>query len=154
MTDELAAAKSAAEKQAARAEEMTMAAQRLQADFDNFRKRNADSLGRAVTDGESNVILKLLPALDAFEQALAMIADPAVAEGVDMIRRKIAETLAGFDVEQIVSLGEEFDPEYHNALTRVDVEDEAMSGRVVEVLQQGYRRGDKILRHALVKVAN
>lgn len=154
VTDELAAAKSAAEKQAARAEEMTMAAQRLQADFDNFRKRNADSLGRAVTDGESNVILKLLPALDAFEQALAMIADPAVAEGVDMIRRKIAETLAGFDVEQIVSLGEEFDPEYHNALTRVDVEDEAMSGRVVEVLQQGYRRGDKILRHALVKVAN
>jgi len=150
---ELDAVKLQADTYAALAAEMTDTAKRLQADFENFRKRNVDSVSKARTDGENDVIEGILPALDVFDAALKMIVDENVAIGVKMIKRKIVDTLATYGVEAIPSLGEDFNPEFHEAIEQVDSDDEAMSGKVVEVLQQGYRRGNKVLRCSMVKVA-
>jgi molecular chaperone GrpE len=153
LREELEAARAVAETANKFAAEMTANAQRLQADFENFRKRNVDSVSRARADGENGVMTDLLPALDVFDHALKMITDENVAVGVRMIQRKIMDTLASYGVEPIPSMGEVFNPEYHEAIEQVACEDEAMSGHVVEVLQQGYRRGAKVLRCSMVKVA-
>ena len=153
LATQLADAQAQVETYKALAAEMTDAAKRLQADFENFRKRNVDSASKARTDGENDVMESILPALDVFDAALKMIADESVAVGVRMIQRKLVDTLASYGVEAIPSMGEEFNPEYHEAIEQVATEDESMSGKIVAVLQQGYRRGNKVLRCSMVKVA-
>lgn len=137
----------------ARADEMTATAQRLQADFDNFRKRNADALSKARFDGQCEVVLGVLPAMDVFDSALAMITDENVVKGISMVKRQIMDNLAAFDVKQIAALDCDFDPEVHEAIEQVECDDPQKSGKVVEVLRQGFKMKDKVLRHSLVKVA-
>lgn len=134
-----------------RAEEFKEMAQRIQAEFDNFRKRNADSVKNARLEGENGAVLNLIPIIDTIEIALSMISDENTAKGVNLIYKQFTSVLEKYKVTEIPALNEEFNPEFHNAV--MQVEDEENAGKVVEVLQKGYIRDGKVLRYAMVKVA-
>lgn len=141
------------EKESDRAKNINGMYARLQADFDNYRKRTNDQLGKAKEDGIADAMIKVIPTLDVIGQALQMIGDTKVAEGVQMIERQLLGVLAAFGVTEIPALGKEFDPELHNAILQVKADKPDAAGRVIEVFQKGYRMGDRILRHSVVKVA-
>jgi molecular chaperone GrpE len=134
-----------------RADEMTTAAKRLQAEFDNYKKRTAAASATAREEGRKEVIEKLLPAVDALFQAEKLIKDESVLQGLRLISEKIDALLSSFCVTKIQSKGEEFDPEYHNAVMTVDQPN--MSGKITEVLLDGYMISGKLLRHATVIIA-
>ena len=153
LSQQLAIAQAVAAKEKSRSEELGNLVTRMQADFDNYRKRNAELNKKQKEDGMVSVIEKVVPVLDVLKQAVAMITDEKVAEGVKMIYRQITEMLTGFGVTEIPALGEQFDPNLHNAIMQVKVKDADKVNMVVEVFQKGYRMGDRIIRHSVVKVA-
>ncbi len=148
-----AAAQAEAAKEKARADDLNGMASRLQADFDNYRKRTNETNKRVREEGICAVLEKLLPLGDVIAQALTMISDEKVAEGVRMIARSLDGLLAGFGVEEIDALGQPFDPNLHNAVLRAEPDGETAADTVVEVFTKGYKLGDKVLRPAVVKVA-
>ncbi len=124
---------------------------RTQADFQNFKRRNQTSRADGYQDGLCDSITALLPTIDNLERALdaAQESDP-LAEGVRMTLKLMTESLAKFGFEEIPALGEDFDPEKHNAVMREQSDE---PGKVLEVFQKGYRVKDKIIRYAMVKVS-
>lgn len=126
-------------------------AQRLQAEFDNYRKRNNESVSVARNDGINDVVIALFPILDNFERGLAAIEDEAAKSGMELIYKQTVALLNKFDVEEIDALGKEFDPKLHHAIAQC--EEEGKTDIVVEVYQKGYKRKDKVLRPSMVKVA-
>lgn len=153
LMQQLTVAQAIAVKEKNRSEELANLVNRMQADFDNYRKRNAELNKKQKEDGMVAVIEKVIPVLDVLKQAISMISDEKVAEGVKMIYRQINEMLSGFGVSEIPALGEQFDPNLHNAIMQVKVKDADKVNMVVEVFQKGYRMGDRIIRHSVVKVA-
>ena len=135
----------------AKMEEYKDLAQRTQADFDNFRKRNAEAVKQARADGGNDVVNSMLPVLDTVEIAINMISDEATKSGVQLIQKKFQEVFSKYGVKEIEALGSEFDPNLHNAV--MQVEDAENTGKVVEVLQKGYTRDGKVIRPSMVKVA-
>lgn len=138
----------------ARAEEYLTLAQRVQADFENYRKRNQNVRGEAFEDGARAFIATLLPVLDNLERALDAAdeaTDKALKEGVELVQRQLAEAFAKRGVSPIQRKGEKFDPNLENAVLQGTPED-GEPGTVCEVLQKGYRMGGTVLRHAMVKV--
>ncbi len=129
-------------------------AQRTQADFDNFRRRNNNTRADAYSDGAREVIAALLPVVDNLDRALDAAQQSGdgqgLREGVEMISRQLYEILGKLGMEEIPALGEPFDPELHNAVMRGPGEN---PGEIIEVFQKGYRVKDKIVRYAMVKVA-
>ena len=129
---------------------------RTQADFQNFKRRNQTSRADGYADGVREVIAAMLPAIDNLERAIdaAEKADDeaakALADGVKMTLNTLMESLKRFGFEEVPALGEEFDPEKHNAVMREASDD---PGKVLEVFQKGYKVKDKIIRYAMVKVA-
>ncbi|HHW89502.1 MAG TPA: nucleotide exchange factor GrpE [Clostridiales bacterium] len=152
LNDQIIQAQEQAQRERAKAEALAQRLVNLQAEFDNFRKRNAKSVNSAQAEGRYEVIIEVIKILDVIEHALSMIKDQVTASGVQMIYRQIQDVLKNFEVEEIEALGQEFDPNLHSAVESVKTED-ANSGAVVEVIQKGYRLGEKILRYASVKVA-
>ena len=126
-------------------------AQRLQAEFDNYRKRNNDSIKIARNDGMNDVILGIFPILDNFERGIGAVTDESAKNGMELIYKQLLNLLAKFDVEEIVALGEEFNPQFHHAIAQID--DAENANKVVEVYQKGYIRKDRVLRASMVKVA-
>jgi molecular chaperone GrpE len=129
--------------------------QRLQADFDNYRKRTQRERAEDADRAAARVIEKLLPVLDGFDRALAAHQDPAWAEyrrGVEMIQQQMLEALGRFKLERIPAAGEMFDPHVHQGVERVET-DEQPEGTVLAELAAGYRLGDRVLRPAMVRVA-
>ena len=153
LESKLSAAVSDKEKESGKVRDFNTMYGRLQSDFDNYRKRTAEQLGRAKNDGIAEAIIKMIPVLDVVTQALRMITDEKVAEGVSMINRQVLEAFNAFGVTEIPALGKPFDPELHNAVMQVPAARPEDEGMVMEVLQKGYRMGDRILRHSVVKVA-
>lgn len=127
---------------------------RLAAEYDNYRKRTQKEKNDAYTSAKSDSVLAFLPVYDNLERALKQeTADEAYKKGVEMTMLGLKEVLAKQDVEEIPALGETFDPNVHNAV--MHVEDESVGeNTVVEVFQAGFRSGEKIIRFAMVKVAN
>jgi len=125
---------------------------RVQADFDNFRRRNADSVSKARADGSADVYTEMLPVLDNLERALAGIVDENDKKGVEMIVRQMKDVLKAGGVEEIEAEGCDFNPDYHNAVTREEV-DGVEEGKVLAVFQKGYIYRGKVLRYAMVKVS-
>ncbi len=147
LTEALAAAN-------AKTDEYLVLAQRVQADFDNYRRRNQNVRAEAYEDGARAFIATLLPVLDNLERALATSDDGADAnlrEGVEMVRRQLADALNKRGVTPIDRKGEKFDPNLENAVMKGLPED-GEAGTVCEVLQKGYQMGGFVLRHAMVKV--
>lgn len=136
----------------AKMEEYKEMLQRLQAEFDNYRKRNVEAIKQAKVDGGNDVVLAMLPVLDTVEIAIKMISDDATKTGIQLIEKKFQEVFGKFGVKEIDAINKDFDPNLHNAV--MQVEDEENSGKVIEVLQKGYTRDGKVIRYSMVKVAN
>ena len=124
--------------------------QRLQADFDNYRKRNNSIAEDMKILGQSIVIEKLLTVLDNCDLARKYIQDQSALTGFNMMENQILTALAGFGLKEVETDGKEFDAKVMQAVERV--KDEQNAGKVVEVLAKGYLLNDKLLRPASVKV--
>lgn len=133
-----------------RADEMTAAAQMIKAEFDNYRKRTQEQGRLSKEDGKAEVIEKILPVLDSFSQAVKIIKDKSVLEGIGLIYGQLNGTLEGFGLSKMEVLGQEFNPEFMNAvMTRSE---KGKSGLVVEVVLDGYLLKGRPLRAAMVVV--
>lgn len=127
---------------------------RLCAEYDNFRRRSQKEKDNLYGDVKAEAVRQFLPVYDNLERALAQSTeDEAYRRGVEMIMTQFTSTLEKLGVERIESQGEKFDPSFHNAVMHVDDEEKG-ENEIVEVFQQGFRLGDKIIRFAMVKVAN
>jgi len=127
---------------------------RLAAEYDNYRKRTTKEKDNIYRDAVGDTVKKIFPIYDNLERALAQAtADKAYKKGVEMIMTSMKETLAKCNVEPFGEPGEAFNPEMHNAV--MHIEDENLGENViVDVFQKGFRSGDKIIRFAMVRVAN
>ena len=127
---------------------------RLAAEYDNYRRRTAKEKESAWTNAKAQTVAAFLPVYDNLERALKQqTTDEAYAKGVEMTMKGLQDALSGLGVELIPALGETFDPNRHNAVMHVE-DDAAEENTVVEVFQQGFTCGDKVIRFAMVKVAN
>ena len=138
-------------------EELTDKITRQMAEFDNFRKRTEREKSQMYEIGAKDVIEKILPVVDNFERGLAAVPeekkeDPFV-EGMDKIYKQLMTTLEGIGVKPIEAVGQEFNPDFHNAV--MHVEDEELGENIVaEEFQKGYMYRESVVRHSMVKVAN
>ena len=127
---------------------------RLAAEYDNYRRRSQKEKESAWADSKAETAAAFLPVYDNLERALKQqTTDEAYAKGVEMTMKGLQDALSGLGVELIPALGETFDPNRHNAVMHVE-DDAAEENTVVEVFQQGFTCGDKVIRFAMVKVAN
>ena len=129
-------------------------AQRVQADFENYRRRNENIRADAYADGQKDTAALMLPVLDNLERAVEASADStddALKSGVEMVLKQMTEAYGKINVKPINRQGEKFDPNLENAILQ-GTEDEGEPGTVCQILQKGYMIGDKVLRHAMVKV--
>ena len=127
---------------------------RLMAEYDNYRKRSQKEKDNLYGDIRADVVGKFLPVYDNLSRALAQSTeDEAYKKGVEMIMTQFGKTLEKLGVTEMDCLGQKFDPAFHNAVMHVD-DPEKGENEIVEVFQQGFVMGDKIVRHAMVKVAN
>ncbi len=132
-----------------KAEEYKNLLQVVQADFDNFRKRSLNLMNEAKIDGQINVIMRFLPALDSFDKAKPMIEDEKVLKGIEMIEKELIEALKSFGVEKIDKVGEKFDTKEHNVIM-VKNDNSLEDDVVTDIAQAGYKMGDKVIRYAQV----
>lgn len=151
--EEFAAAKAHIETITKEKDETVNLLQRIQADFDNFRRRNASIRLDSYEEGKRDTVKELLPALDNLERALDSIPaeNASLREGIAMVQRQMLESLKKLGLEEVES-DCIFDPNKHEAVMREKV-DGKESGEIVVVFQKGYRMGDRIIRHCMVKVA-
>src|SRR4051812_10444949 len=132
---------------------------RKAAELENVRKQNAQRVQKASRDGMRRVAAELLPALDDFERALAHAeaeesdAEHHLTAGIRLVQQKLVEALRRTGIEQFSPKGEPFDPHQHEAVAQQPAADGAQQGTVLEVVQNGYRLGDDVLRPARVVVA-
>ena len=138
-------------------EELTDRLKRSMAEFDNFRKRTEKEKSAMYEIGARDVITKILPVVDNFERGLAAVPEEAkgtpFADGMEKIYKQLMKTLEDLNVKPIEAVGNEFDPNFHNAVMHID--DEELGENVVaEEFQKGYTYRDSVIRHSMVKVAN
>lgn len=138
-------------------EELTDRVKRQMAEFENFRKRTDKEKSAMYEMGAKDIIERILPVIDNFERGLATVPDDAketpLAEGMEKIYKQFRKTLEEAGVKAIEAVGQEFDPNYHNAVMHVD-DDSLGENIVAEELQKGYMYRDSVVRHSMVKVAN
>ncbi len=128
---------------------------RLAAEYDNYRKRTAKERDDAFTNAKVSVFSELIPVLDNFDRAMSAEESELAnfKKGVEMTHTQLKSVFEKFGVSEFGEAGEVFDPNFHNAVMHID--DDTLSANVItEVFQKGYKTGDKILRPAMVKVAN
>ena len=127
---------------------------RLAAEYENFRRRSQKEKEALYGDIKADTVTKFLPVYDNLERALKQgTEDEAYRRGVEMIMNQFCSTLEKLGVTPIECLGEKFDPALHNAVMHVD-DGEKGENEIVEVFQKGFQLGDKVIRFAMVKVAN
>ena len=127
--------------------------QRIQADFENYRRRNNSVRAESYENGKRDAVAELLPSLDDFDRIVSNAdkADEAWVEGVKLVYRKFTDELKKLGLTEIEAEGK-FDPNLHNAVLSEAAEG-VESETILAVLQKGYKMGDKILRHSMVKVS-
>lgn len=126
---------------------------RMAAEYENYRKRTAKEKEGLYGDAYIDAVTQLLPILDNLERAVAFSESGNLAEGVNLTLNMFKETFTKMGVEEIVTENAEFDPNLHNAVMHVD-DDSFGENIIVETFSKGYKRGDKVIRYAMVKVAN
>ena len=127
---------------------------RLAAEYDNFRKRTAKEKDASYTNGKADAVAKLLPVYDNLERALNQpTEDAAFKKGVEMTMTELVNIFTGLGVEIFGTVGDAFDPNIHNAVMHVDNE-ELGENTISMVFQKGFKIGDKVVRFAMVQVAN
>ena len=138
-------------------EELTDRLTRQMAEFDNFRKRTEKEKSQMYEIGAKDIIDKILPVIDNFERGLSVVPedkkDDSFVQGMEMIYKQLMTTLESAGVKVIEAVGQEFNPDFHNAVMHVE-DDEVGENIVVEEFQKGYMYRDSVVRYSMVKVAN
>lgn len=133
------------------ADEYLNMARIIQADFDNYRKRTAESIKQAKLDGVTQAVEVFIPCLDVFKKAKEMISDDNSRKGIEMLEDQIRSSLKELGVEKIETIGKQFDPNLHHCL--MVMEDKTKPDNIVlDEYQAGYRLGDKIIKYSQVIV--
>lgn len=129
---------------------------RLYSEFENFRRRSRKETADAKEKGRSDMVLAVLPVIDDFERALSSINESTeskdVYEGVELIYNKFKNILSEQGLQEMQPVGETFDPDYHEAMTKMQAPSEDQKGKVIDVVEKGYMLNDRIVRHAKVVV--
>ena len=126
---------------------------RMAAEYDNFRRRSREEKAAVYADALADTVNELLPIIDNLERAALYDDGEKVKEGLMMTAKSVTAALEKLGIETVGAVGETFDPNLHNAVFHV--EDESLGeGEIVEVFQKGYKKGNKIIRFAMVKTAN
>ena len=128
---------------------------RMAAEYDNFRKRTEKEKLATFDSAVATTVEAFLPVADNFALALASAgeANDEFKKGLEMIQKQLENAFKQLNIEEFGERGEEFDPQLHDAISRVD-DEELKEDYIVSVYQKGYRIGDKIIRHAMVQIAN
>ena len=128
---------------------------RLRAEYDNFRKRTANEKLSLYDDATAKAVAELLPVADSVTMALANLKDssPEILKGIELISNQLAKSFEKLNVEAFGAVGDAFNPELHNAISKIDDENLG-ENTLAQIFQIGYKKGDKIIRHAMVQVAN
>ncbi len=127
--------------------------QRLMAEFDNYKKRSARERESLYNSLVGDIITDFLEIIDNLDKAIESAEESSFKQGIELIRKQFIDTLKKYNVEEIKALNETFDPNYHESINHVD--DPAYGEQeVIEVFRKGYKLGDKVIRYAMVKVAN
>lgn len=126
-------------------------AQRIQAEFDNYRKRSNDIVNVSRQDGIIDAVLRFLPAIDAIGKAKQMITDPKTLEGINLIEKEFKNSLKALNIEEIEAQGKVFDPKFHNVIA-VKYDNSLGDSVITDVYQAGYKIGDRVLRYSQVIV--
>lgn len=153
LTAELEKVKSELEKVKAESTEINDKYLRTAAEYDNFRKRSAKEKEGIYSEAYADALSSILPIMDNLERA-ALYSDGAqLSDGIKLIFKSAKEAFERIGVSEFGAVGEQFDPQIHNAMMHIDDENYG-ANEIVEVFQKGYKKGDRVLREALVKVAN
>ena len=127
---------------------------RLYAEFDNFKKRSIKEKQQAYTDAKADALSAFLPVIDNIERALNAGGEAEdIKKGVELIMKQVTEVMAANDITEIEAMGKTFDPNIHNAVMHIDDENFGEQ-EICDVFQKGYKIGEKVVRHSVVKVAN
>lgn len=126
-------------------------AQRIQADFENYKKRNADIAGKSYNMGVYDFVEKLLPVFDSFKQARQTVTDEQALSGLNLIHGQLIKALDSFGIKKIECVGQEFDPNLHNAVL-TDNNPDFGNDIITEELQEGFKSDTKVIRHSVVKI--
>ncbi len=129
---------------------------RVYADFENFKRRALKEKLELLRTAAQDTIAALLPVLDDFDRARQNSekegSTEKMSEGVLLVYHKLASTMKGLGLEEMVTVDQVFDPELHEAITEIPAQTEDLKGKIVDTIQKGYKLGDKIIRHAKVVV--
>ena len=126
---------------------------RMMAEYDNFRKRSQKERDGIYSDAICDVIGDILPVVDNLERAALYSDAEKVAEGLALTAKSVHALFEKLSITETAKAGDTFDPNLHNAVMHIEDEEHG-EGEILEVFQKGYRKGDKIIRYAMVKVAN
>ncbi len=151
--------KETSETEDKKTEELNDKLLRLSAEYENYRKRTTKEKEALYENAKGNTVAAFLPLFDNIEKAIKLKPQDqsgewkAFSEGVDLMKKQMVEILDSLGVTAIDALGEEFNPEWHNAVMHVE-DDSVGEGIITEEFQKGFKLGDKVIRHSVVKVAN
>ncbi len=134
-----------------REEEFKETLQRLQAEFDNYRKRTDANMIKVKEDGIIFAINKLLPVLDSFKSAKMLVKDEEFLKSLDLIEKQFLDGLLGLNVTKIEAENQQFNPNFHNAVM-MGTDPDKQDDEILEVFQDGYKMGDRVIRHSVVKI--
>ena len=123
---------------------------RLLADFENYKRRNAETGKSMYRTGKLDMIDSILPTLDYLDMAIAAIKDESAKQGVELVKKAFSDVLAREGVKEYDPAGEDFDPKKHEAV--MSREEEGKEGKILQVIKKGYLCDDKVLRHPMVVV--
>ena len=126
---------------------------RMAAEYENFRRRSKEEREASYNDAAADTIAEILPIIDNLERASLYEDGEKVKEGLVMIAKSVNDVFTKLGVESMGKVGEEFDPNYHNAVLHAD-DDSLGENEITDVFQKGYKKGNRIIRFAMVKVVN
>ncbi|MGN0454542.1 MAG: nucleotide exchange factor GrpE [Ruminococcus sp.] len=128
---------------------------RLAAEYDNYRKRTANEKLSIYDDATAKAVEELLPVADSMQMALQSLADAPdeVKKGIELVNQQLEKSFEKLKITSFGEVGDDFDPQLHNAVSKVENE-ELGENQIASVFQKGYKIGDKVIRHAMVQVAN
>lgn len=147
------------EKEDDKVAELTDKILRIQAEYENYRKRTAREKENLYSDAKADTIGAFLPLFDNLDKAVSLKPEncegewKAFSDGIDLIKKQMVDILSQLGVEAIDAKGQVFDPELHNAVMHVE-DSELGEGVIAEEFQKGFKINDKVIRHSVVKVAN
>lgn len=128
---------------------------RLAAEYDNYRKRTANEKLSIYNDATAKAVEELLPVADSMQMALQSLKDAPdeVKKGIELVSQQLEKSFEKLKIKSFGEVGDDFNPELHNAVSKIESE-ELSENQIAQVFQKGYKIGDKVIRHAMVQVAN